>query len=83
MEIKFRKSKTDPQYKGNVSFIPQTGDSFCIYKIIRAYLSVTGMLSADQNIWDHSFLLSRTAVDGTGTHRNSIQLIILRFDNLS
>ena len=75
MEIRFRKSKTDPQYRGNVSFIPETKDKFCIYKIIKTYFEITGMVTADKNIWDHSFLLSRTAVDGSGFHRNSIQLI--------
>ncbi len=73
LEVKFRKSKTDPQYNGHISFIPATGDKFCIYRIIRAYFDFTGMVTADSQVYDHSFLLSRTATDGTGIYRNRIQ----------
>ncbi len=76
-EVLFRKSKTDPQYNGHVSFIPSTDDKFCIFRILRAYFDFTGMVTADTQIYDHSFLLSRTARDGAGIHRNSIQTLLL------
>ncbi len=44
LEVKLRKSKTDPQYNGHISFIPATEDKFCIYRIIRAYFDFTAWL---------------------------------------
>ena len=67
--IRFRTSKTDPSFKGALSYLVKVGGDLCSYGLVKAYFAAYGFKFGSSEITDSSFLFPRSQSVGNGQNR--------------
>ena len=71
LSINFRTSKTDPSFKGSISYIVKIDGEcdLCTYSIFKGYYEAYGFKFGGSDTTDLSFLFCRSQSIGYGLHR--------------
>lgn len=79
LQIRFRTSKTDPSFKGNLSYLVKVDNPLCSYTILRNYFLAYGFRFGSSEITDSSYLFCRSQTVGSGVARCIFLLIFIIF----